>query len=516
MKEFFTKAFAAELKKQGYEISPRTLEGWRISRNGEPPKFPAGRYDGKGKVAVYFDTQFDAIKLLLKKKTSPSDVAISLFGGLAEDTADTQSEVPTEPVTASAPMDDHEPESATLPDQPQSEGAPDLETPKSEPPAKPIEQPAPMDDAPPAIVNHDTSISDKKISPANPADEKNTEQKTHNEDSTGGEIIQGAIVNNAPMHDTPKQILENLPQELLAQKRFFPVKIAKDGRKVPCIKEWENPNNQMTAAEAIKKTGLIGMDISGHGLNPDYFFVDFDHVLNGDNFIYPDAQKWYNYLSTAETFSERSISKGGCHFLLNPTPNIFPKLTGGNDCSIFFDDTKHGKNSPKIELFYLQNRWILLTADLLNCAPNTPIISGACADEFAQQLINHVAYDHSNIKDTDAKKITFTDSDINVEEVQKMLAVIPCAKTQYNDWWKVAAILHHHFGANGFDPWRAWSETDKARYTLETCQKVWSDLDKRSAANIGRPATIGSLIFFAKNFGYRDSSEDSASLRMGL
>lgn len=34
MKEFFTKAFAAELKKQGYEISPRTLEGWRISRNG--------------------------------------------------------------------------------------------------------------------------------------------------------------------------------------------------------------------------------------------------------------------------------------------------------------------------------------------------------------------------------------------------------------------------------------------------------------------------------------------------
>ncbi|MBR0288636.1 MAG: hypothetical protein IJQ82_06615 [Selenomonadaceae bacterium] len=34
MKEFFTKAFAAELKKQGYEISPRTLEGWRISHKG--------------------------------------------------------------------------------------------------------------------------------------------------------------------------------------------------------------------------------------------------------------------------------------------------------------------------------------------------------------------------------------------------------------------------------------------------------------------------------------------------
>ncbi|MBR0288637.1 MAG: DUF927 domain-containing protein [Selenomonadaceae bacterium] len=306
------------------------------------------------------------------------------------------------------------------------------------------------------------------------------------------EIIQGAI-------NAPAQILENLPEELLRQKRFFPV----NKNKQPCIPAWQEPKNQMTAAEAIKKTGLIGMDISGHGLNPDYFFVDFDNVLNGNKFIYPDAQKWYNYLSTAETFSETSISKGGCHFLLNPTPNIFPKLTGGNDCSIFFDDTKHGKNSPKIELFYLQNRWILLTADLLNCAPNTPIISGVCADEFAQQLINHVAYDHSSIKDTDAKKITFTDSDINVEEVQKMLAVIPCAKTQYNDWWKVAAILHHHFGANGFNPWRAWSETDKTRYTLEACQKVWSDLDKRSAANIGRPATIGSLIFFAKNFGYK-------------
>ena len=104
-------------------------------------------------------------------------------------------------------------------------------------------------------------------------------------------------------HPEKQTRIENLPEELLSQKRFFPVKLTADGRKVPCVKEWQNPNNQMTAHEAIKKTGLIGMDI-----REDYFFVDFDHVLDASgNFVFEDAERWDNYLETAETYREKSI-----------------------------------------------------------------------------------------------------------------------------------------------------------------------------------------------------------------
>lgn len=305
----------------------------------------------------------------------------------------------------------------------------------------------------------------------------------------------------------PAQILQNLPQELLVQPRFFPVKIIPDEKgnlqKVPCITGWQKQKNQMTAYEAAftheRATGLIGMDICGHGVYPDFFFVDFDHVKDqSGNFLYDDAERWDNYLQIAETFSERSFSKNGTHYLFCPTPNKFPTLTGENaGHAIYFDETKKGKHSPKIELFHCQGRYILLTGD---CQPNLKIVSGEVADEFCQQLCNQVSFDTSQIKDTADNTINL--ADISIEEVNKMLAVISCVKAAYADWWKIGAILHYHFGANGFEIWRAWSETDKARYTLEECQKVWSTLDKRAALNISRPATIGSLIRFAKKFGY--------------
>ena len=291
-------------------------------------------------------------------------------------------------------------------------------------------------------------------------------------------------------------LLENLPQELLQQKRFFPVYENKE----PMISGWNDPANQMTAEDALRISKFIGMDIRGHGQYSDLFFADFDHVTDKNgNFIYPEAEKWYNCLKISETFRERSISKEGCHVLFNPTPNKFPKLTGDNSRhAIYFDKTKKGKHSPKIELFYLQSRYVVLTGD---CEPNLKIVSGEVADEFCQHLVNQVAFDTSKLKET--SKSAINPADISIEEVQKMLAVISCVEVSYADWWKIGAIIHDTFGANGFEIWRAWSETDKARYTLETCQKVWSYLDKRAALNIGRPATIGTLIFFAKKFGYK-------------
>ncbi len=357
---------------------------------------------------------------------------------------------------------------------------------------------------------------------------KNVEQNTCDNNITTAKTSQVATV--APMHDhKPAQsfnekqnrisgartILENLPAELLNQKRFFPVRLEpdKNGKisKVPCVKAWQKPENQMTAQEAAfeheKATGLVGMDICGHGLNPDYFFVDFDHVKDqSGNFLFDDAEHWNNYLELAETFSERSISKDGMHYLLNPTPNKFPELKGTNKTpahAIYFDETKRGKDAPKIELFYGEGRYILLTGNLFG-EPNKEILSGLAADDFCQQLCNQLALDISEIKDTaDACAAAPIDSDISVEEVKKMLAVIPCAKVTYFDWFKTAAIIHYHFGEAGFELWRHWSETDPKRYTLEACQRQWGYIVKRSTLNIAKPAKIGSLILFAKQFGYK-------------
>ena len=309
----------------------------------------------------------------------------------------------------------------------------------------------------------------------------------------------------AEKFSSARTILENLPDDLLNQKRFFPVKLEVDKKgnlvKRPCIKAWQKPENQMFAHDAIKKTGLIGMDICGHGLNPDFFFVDFDNVKDqSGNFIFDDAERWFNYLETAETFSERSIRKCGLHFLLRPTPNLFPELKGENGRhAIYFDK----KNKAKIELFYRSGRYILLTGD---GAPNTVIESGEVADEFCQYLCSQLALDTSHIKDkntADACAGVQIDSDISVEEVKKMLAVIDCSKVSYFDWFKTGAILYYHFGEAGFELWRAWSETDPERYTLDACQKQWGYIVKSSKRGIVRPAKIGSLIFFAKKFGYK-------------
>lgn len=60
IKEFNTAEFAAELKARGFEVSTRTLEGWRISRNGRPAKLPATRKNDKGQ-AIYTLSQLEEV-----------------------------------------------------------------------------------------------------------------------------------------------------------------------------------------------------------------------------------------------------------------------------------------------------------------------------------------------------------------------------------------------------------------------------------------------------------------------
>lgn len=117
------------------------------------------------------------------------------------------------------------------------------------------------------------------------------------------------------------QKLDNLPVELSENKRFFPVVVTPDGKKLPRIKEWQNPDNQKFAAQI---EGLVGFDTCGHSIGEDYLFLDFDHVLdNNGNFVNDDAHRWYNFCASMESFCEKYISGHGIHILAKPTPNKF-------------------------------------------------------------------------------------------------------------------------------------------------------------------------------------------------
>ena len=62
---FTTKEFAAEINLRGLELSSRTLEGWRISRNGKEPKLRPARYEGKQ--ALYTAAQVELVVKWLSK-----------------------------------------------------------------------------------------------------------------------------------------------------------------------------------------------------------------------------------------------------------------------------------------------------------------------------------------------------------------------------------------------------------------------------------------------------------------
>lgn len=288
-----------------------------------------------------------------------------------------------------------------------------------------------------------------------------------------------------------KTALEKIPQELINQRRFFPC----NREKQPCIAAWQKQENQMTAQEAAKTTGIIGMNICGE---KDLLFIDFDKVVDeAGNFLYADAEKWFNYLIFSGVYCERSISGAGYHFFVIPNRGVLPKLTGGNNCSIFFDDSNH---DSKIELFYLQNRYCVLTGAILDVTP-AALFTGSAADEIAFNLYSAI----QGAAQVDAKhEAKASNCNFNVDEARAMLDSIPAArsKTSYGDWWRIGAILFDSFGDAGFELWREWSAKDKERYDFSRLKEDWQRIKKRADLPV-QHATIGSLYFEAKKYGYK-------------
>ena len=296
-------------------------------------------------------------------------------------------------------------------------------------------------------------------------------------------------------HKPFRQQIENLPREILDAPRFFPV--AKN--KHPIKKNWQNPDNQRRHQ---KVSGFKGFDTCGHGRGVDYLMIDFDHVLNdAGEFIYPDAERWYNFISQSDdnVFCERSISGHGLHFFIAPTAGKFPKVTNAKKNTIIFDKTA----GAKIELFYLNEaRYALMTGNLFRCKPNATIPHEEEADEIFQQLLNTITKNQP-AQETEKKstsKPTTTrheDSlDYDLFRAHIMLDTINPSELGYADWLAVISSCKH-VGID-YATVDAWNRRDPKRYNERANKASWEGAKNPSF-------DISTLHGKAKLFGYRET-----------
>lgn len=286
--------------------------------------------------------------------------------------------------------------------------------------------------------------------------------------------------------------LENLPLELLNQKRFFPVVITADGRKVPTIKDWGNPDNQKHCSEV---QGLLGFDICGHSLATDYALLDFDHVLNDGKFINDTAETCFNDVQNKlQGYCERSVSGDGLHIIIAPTTDKFPMISNGKNGVLHFGD------GAKLEIFFKPKaRYCLLTADLFNCEPNAPVAHGQAADDVLQALLDKIAAQASKAS-TEPKKpsnpaqinLNFDERDYDIYRARIMLNFIPVADLQGSEWLAAISALKNL----GY----SYDEVDRLNrggqhYNEPANRKRWLSLNDSSF-------DIETLHGIAKNFGY--------------
>ena len=301
--------------------------------------------------------------------------------------------------------------------------------------------------------------------------------------------------------NTMKQ-LENLPIELLAQPRFFPV----TQNKIPKIANWQQPENQKRYNEI--EGVLAGFDTSGHDVGADYALLDFDHVLDDEgNFVNAGAEELFadviNALDT-NAYCERSISGHGLHILVKPTPGKFGKLSAGRAATLYFDN-RRGKDSPKLEIFYLTGgRYCLLTGDRFKCGEGAVIPNGVDVDIVLQYLLQQI---HDKLpknpvpeKKNSAPIFDNAEKPSEMERARWMLAKIPCAEQTYSDWVAAGMILKNN--GNSLSDWENWSATDPARFKPGECKKKWEGFSDNGGL------TIATLHRFARVlYGY--SEKDS-------
>lgn len=302
------------------------------------------------------------------------------------------------------------------------------------------------------------------------------------------------------MSDTMNQAISNLPTEFLSQRRFFRAKVKDGGKKVPCLKAWSKPENQSMWHDV---KGLVGFDVSGHGVADDYLFLDFDHVLDDNgNFINETAATCFSEVySKLGGFCERSISGHGLHLFGKPTKGKFNAISNGKNGVLFFDKV----NDVKLELFYMtRGRYCLMTGNLFNCEPNAPVAQGSVVDEVLQDLLNKIAEQNHSVEKTTTKparkqeaKKTVADLplDYDLFRAEIMLDAINPADLSDTDWLAVISSCKH-IGVPYYTV-DAFNRRDSNRYDERENQRRWdSATDTRF--------NIETLHGIAKRFRYEE------------
>ena len=305
-----------------------------------------------------------------------------------------------------------------------------------------------------------------------------------------------------------QQRLENLPQELLEQPRFFPLRDAGDIQKLKAGPPvgWNKRENQSFANDVQYTGRTLGFDITAREPGePSFVVFDFDNVLDDDgNFVNIDAEDTYHSLlmELGETFVERSARGHGLHVLACPES----AAEIGRGIYYFTESGENeGANTPKLEVYSGgRGKYFLFTGDCWQCEPGTPIVGGERAlaglDFVMGEIRKQQGQQASDNEATDKVRNPGMDRGYDLARASAMLDCIDAASCSYEDWLYVGIALHN-IGADA-SAWDLWSATDPARYHPGECMKKWEGFGKHS----GRPITIATLHALAKRGGYDDGA----------
>ena len=301
------------------------------------------------------------------------------------------------------------------------------------------------------------------------------------------------------MIQTLSQKLENLPETILSQTRFFSV----GADKQPTTKGWSNPKNQKLHS-AIQ--GLAGFDTAGHGVAPDYLFLDFDHILDDNGkFVNAEAERWFNHVhDTLKSYCELSASKHGAHIIAKPTEGKFKKISSGKNGKIDFG------NGAFLEIFYKTGgRYCLFTGEVYQCEPKTEITQGTPVDNVFQELLDTINKKsaRNNQKTNEQKKSFPLTSTDDRDRALNMIAMIPVADLSREDWVNVGMALKNN--GNNVSDWEQWSRNDD-RFKDGECENLWQGF------TYGGGLTIATIHDLAKKYGYQEPSHHDNSTKIDV
>lgn len=310
-----------------------------------------------------------------------------------------------------------------------------------------------------------------------------------------------------------QQNLDNLPDEILKQDRFFPV----NHDKSPKIKGWNKPDNQ-------KRYNLVdlpvGFDISAHRdkpspFQPEYLVADFDHVLDDKGqFVSETARTVYEKIKAGCTFGEFSQSGEGFHFILKPTLGKFPTM---GPVKLYLDDrTDLPENQrAKLEVFYkTSGRYFIFTGNKIPDSPDV-IANGEAADQVIKDILSQIdaqkaaKRDETNTQNNDTTKdfspeiqnsAIAGNNPSEIERATEMLKYIDPTQCSYDEWINIGMIIKNLGGT--LELWDAWSSLDTGRYNKsrgQSCQNKWSNFQDDGGL------TIATLHDMAKNEGYSEA-----------